>query len=107
MVYNLTSTNRPQNPRIDKNVMTRTSLIATVLAGCLSFAGVSHSQPPKEQPSLEQVEAEVLALKKADVAWRKIEWKTCLLDGLRASQDEKKPIMLWVFIDRPIDDERC
>ena len=57
--------------------------------------------------SPEVVRAEVDALKKEDVAWRKIPWKTCLLDGLRASREQKKPIMLWIFIDRPIDDERC
>ncbi len=57
--------------------------------------------------SFAQLESEVAALKKADVAWRKIAWNTCLLDGLKASRDQHKPIMLWIFIDRPIDDERC
>ena len=49
----------------------------------------------------------VAALKKDDVAWRKIEWKTCLLDGLNESRKQSKPVMLWIFIDRPVDDERC
>ena len=49
----------------------------------------------------------VNALKKEDVAWRKITWKTCLLDGLKASREQNKPIILWMFIDRPIDGERC
>jgi hypothetical protein len=63
---------------------------------------------PKLDPlSPEQVDAQVAAMKKPDVAWRKIAWKTCLLDGLRASRQQQKPIMLWIFIDRPIDDERC
>jgi len=53
------------------------------------------------------VQKEVDALKKENVAWRKIAWKTCLLDGLQASRDQNKPVMLWIFIDRPIDDERC
>ncbi len=47
------------------------------------------------------------ALKKEDVAWRKIAWKTCLLDGLKASREQNKPVMLWIFIDRPIDEQRC
>lgn len=51
--------------------------------------------------------AQVTALKQQDVAWRKIAWKTCLLDGLKASRERHKPIVLWIFIDRPIDDERC
>jgi Spy/CpxP family protein refolding chaperone len=53
------------------------------------------------------VRAEAAALKKEEVAWRKIEWKTCLVDGLKASREQNKPVMLWIFIDRPIDDERC
>ena len=68
----------------------------------------SRFKPAKRKPlSIDKVKAEVAALKKEDVAWRKIEWKTCLIDGLTASRKQKKPVMLWVFIDRPIDDERC
>jgi Spy/CpxP family protein refolding chaperone len=50
---------------------------------------------------------QVAALNKEDVSWRQIAWKTCLLEGLQASREQNKPIMLWIFIDRPIDDERC
>lgn len=62
---------------------------------------------PLGSMSPSEVSREVAALKKPDVAWRKISWKTCLLDGIQASREQKKPIMLWIFIDRPIDDERC
>ena len=62
---------------------------------------------PQQPLSEEKLIAQVGLLHERDVAWKKIEWKTCLLDGLRASRDEQKPVMLWVFIDRPIDDERC
>ncbi len=81
----------------------------SVLFALTSSQAVVHSAPPDGKPlgSLEAVRAEVDALKKEDVAWRKIEWKTCLLDGLKASREQNKPIMLWIFIDRPIDDERC
>lgn len=64
-------------------------------------------EPPTSFKSMEELESEVAALRVEDVAWRKIEWKTCLLQGLKASQVEKKPIILWVFIDRPVDDKRC
>lgn len=53
------------------------------------------------------IEAEVESLAVSDVAWRQIAWKTCLLEGLHASRAEHKPLLLWVFIDRPVDDERC
>jgi Spy/CpxP family protein refolding chaperone len=57
--------------------------------------------------SPEAVRAEFAALRKQDVAWRSIQWKNCLVDGIKASREQNKPIMLWIFIDRPIDDERC
>ncbi|MCH7729255.1 MAG: carbon-nitrogen hydrolase family protein, partial [Planctomycetes bacterium] len=57
--------------------------------------------------SYEAVQKQVKGMKKESVAWRKIQWKTCLVDGLKASREQNKPIMLWIFIDRPIDDERC
>ena len=43
----------------------------------------------------------------AKVAWREIAWKSCLLEGLKESRAKNKPALLWVFIDRPIDDARC
>jgi hypothetical protein len=65
----------------------------------------SETQPHRRSP--EQIRAAVEALWKQDVAWREIAWRTCLIDGLRESRRAGKPLMLWVFIDRPIDDERC
>lgn len=53
------------------------------------------------------VRSEFAALKKDNVPWRQIQWKTCLLEGLNASRQQQKPLLLWIFIDRPIDDERC
>lgn len=50
---------------------------------------------------------ELEAMRVKEVAWRKIAWKTCLLDGIQASREQNKPMVLWVFIDRPIDDKRC
>ncbi len=81
----------------------------SVLFALTSSHAVVDGAPPDGKPlrSLEAVRAEVDALKKVDVAWRKIQWKTCLLDGLKMSREQNKPIMLWIFIDRPIGDERC
>jgi hypothetical protein len=61
----------------------------------------------KKPATPEALKAEVEALKVARVAWREIAWKSCLLEGLRESRQKKKPVLLWVFIDRPIDDARC
>ncbi len=55
----------------------------------------------------EALKDDIEALKPAKVAWREIRWKTCLLEGLKESRDKRKPVLLWVFIDRPTDDGRC
>ncbi len=55
----------------------------------------------------EALKAEVEALRVEDVAWRRIPWKSCLVEGLKESRSLNKPLMLWVFIDRPVDDTRC
>jgi len=78
---------------------------------CLAFAmGATFGQSASIQPgpfSPEALKAEVQSLKQKQVAWREIQWRTCLLEGLKDSREQQKPIMLWIFIDRPIDDERC
>ena len=63
--------------------------------------------PNSESMSPAEVLAEVEALTEDDVAWREIQWNTCLLEGLKESKAQHKPLMLWIFIDRPFDDERC
>ncbi len=55
----------------------------------------------------ESMQADIEAMKAAKPAWREIAWKSCLLEGLKESREKKKPVVLWVFIDRPIDDARC
>ncbi len=60
-----------------------------------------------QEPTADSLRAEIDALKAPDVAWRAIAWRTCLLDGLKASREQGKPVILWVFIDRPVDDARC
>ena len=61
----------------------------------------------KKPETLEALKAEIEALKAAKVAWREIAWKSCLLEGLKESRAKKKPVLLWIFIDRPLDDARC
>ncbi len=84
----------------------RTLVIVFGLLAAVSTAAAANHES-KQLKSAATLQAEVDALKKRDVAWREIQWKTCLLEGLKASRAQKKPLMLWIFIDRPIDDERC
>ena len=80
-----------------------------VALGILSvmFASSASGQESKTAATPEALKAEIEALKAANVAWRAIAWKSCLLDGLKESRAKNKPALLWVFIDRPVDDARC
>ena len=101
-------------PGLRMHVMKSKSYL-TCIALLAASVGLLMADDPAGDPQALSLEAlspealrtEVAALKKEDVAWRKIAWKTCLLDGLKASREQNKPVMLWIFIDRPIDDERC
>jgi hypothetical protein len=84
----------------------------TVVLFAVLFASplwAQQSPVTKKQPttSLEALKTEIESLKVAKVAWREIAWKSCLLEGLKESREKRKPVLLWIFIDRPIDDARC
>ncbi len=84
----------------------------TTAGVCLvSFASLVLGQqarsPAANAATPASLKAEIDALKATKVAWREIAWKSCLLDGLTESRAKNKPALLWVFIDRPIDDARC
>ena len=85
---------------------TPTAVIFSVL-----FAGLAWAQPSpvaeKKPATPEALKMEIEAMKAAKVAWREIAWKSCLLEGLKESRAKQKPVLLWIFIDRPIDDARC
>jgi hypothetical protein len=85
--------------------MHRTAIIAAMLL----TAGLcpARAAAPPAQPTPEALKAQIDTLRAPRVAWREVGWKSCLLEGLRESRAKKKPILLWVFIDRPIDDARC
>ena len=74
----------------------------------LFLAGLLPAQAGTENPPTpEALQKEIDALKAPKVAWRKIAWKSCLLEGLAESHAKNKPALLWIFIDRPVDDARC
>ena len=94
-------------------------LVGTILVSGSALAQVDLDTGSSQEPAAlknvsvmdslktEDLIRSVAALKVEEVAWRKIDWETCLLRGLARSKTEQKPVLLWVFIDRPIDDERC
>jgi hypothetical protein len=71
------------------------------------FASSASGQDSKKAATPEALKADIRALKAAKVAWRAIAWKSCLLEGVKESRAKNKPALLWVFIDRPVDDARC
>ena len=76
-------------------------LCLAIASALIAFQSISPGLDP------EAVKSEIEALAEGDVAWREIGWGTCLLEGLKVSRAQGKPVVLWVFIDRPVDDKRC
>jgi hypothetical protein len=85
--------------------VTAVGIVVALLAGAVRAGGPPTPKGAANSP--EALKAEIEALKAAKVAWREIAWKSCLLEGLKESRANNKPALLWVFIDRPIDDARC
>jgi hypothetical protein len=84
--------------------------IATITLLLPATVGITWGQDARsatKAPTPETLKADIDALKAARVAWREIAWKSCLLEGLAEARARNKPALLWVFIDRPIDDARC
>jgi hypothetical protein len=88
--------------------MKRVAVVASVVVLLAGIAWAQDERPAKTAAiTPDALKAEIEALKPSEVAWREIAWKSCLLEGLAESREKKKPVILWVFIDRPIDDARC
>lgn len=79
--------------------------VGILLAG--TICAEESSNNTNKAVTAESLTVEIEALRAPKVAWREIQWKTCLLDGLKESREKHKPVLLWIFIDRPTDDARC
>ena len=90
------------------NNILRLGCLGLIVVSWIATASADDSaKPNKQTKSREQLLKHVESLHVEEVAWRSIPWKPCLLDGIRESRKQHKPIVLWIFIDRPIDDARC
>lgn len=83
----------------------RNTLPALLVLSCLLSPGAAGAQ--EDPPTPAGLEKEIASLKVDDVGWRGIAWKSCLLEGLAEAKRKHRPVILWIFIDRPQDDERC
>jgi hypothetical protein len=81
-------------------------LIPLLFGGAVGWATQSESRPIS-LATPDALRAEIESLRPDHIAWREIKWNSCLLEGLKQSREQKKPLILWVFIDRPADDARC
>lgn len=75
------------------------SSITTIAFLLLAAAGIAWAQdgrPAKKATTPETLKTEIEGLRPAKIAWREIQWKTCLLEGLKESRAKKKPVLLWV-----------
>jgi hypothetical protein len=79
--------------------------LGLLLSVNLVWAEQSSSTPTKASTP-DALKAEIAALKPADHVWRAITWRICPLEALKASREQKKPIIAWVFLGIPTD-ERC
>ena len=71
----------------------------------LLFAASLNAAPRLDSP--EAIAKRIATIRVDDVAWRKIAWKSCLLEGLAEGRRTGKPLMIWCYIDRPVGDTRC
>ncbi len=79
-------------------------LSVLLLAGFVRAGDVAGTATKVVTP--EALQADIAALKPTEHVWRAIPWKTCPLDALKASREQHKPIITWVFLGTPAD-ERC
>jgi hypothetical protein len=82
-------------------VLGSVALLAVIVGSAQARGSEKRAKTP------EALQAEIRALQAPNVAWRQIAWKSCLLEGLKESRARNKPVLLWIFIDRPVDDARC
>ena len=59
------------------------------------------------EPTVEEIaqRASVIRPTSAELKWQRIPWLTDLAHGQRAAREERRPILLWVTGDDPL--ERC
>ena len=90
-----------------ETTMRKLALIGSVLL-CAGIAWAQEAtSPAKKATTPEALQAEIESLTPAKIAWREIQWKTCLLEGLKESRAKKKPVLLWVIGPGEALDGRC
>ena len=81
--------------------------VGIMVVGAVPGMAQEPGRSAKKPVTPESLKADIVALRVAKPAWREVAWESCLLAGLKEARARNKPVLLWVFIDRPSDDARC
>jgi len=85
----------------------RSAVIAlSAVIGCFAFGLLSRAEQ-EVTATPESLTAKIETLRAKQLVWREIGWNRCLLDGLKQSREQKKPVLLWAFINADPQEERC
>ena len=77
--------------------MRKLAVVGSVVLLYASIAWAQESKSPAQKATTpEALQVEIEGLRPAKIAWREIQWKTCLLEGLKESREKQKPVLLWV-----------
>ena len=76
-----------------------------VLCALIPVLHAAPAKGPLDTPAA--ISDRIKSIRADSVSWRKIAWKSCLLEGLAEAQQTGKPLMIWCYIDRPVGDTRC
>jgi hypothetical protein len=82
----------------------RRLLLLAGMALSVGFGGAAQAQTPPTLAELTR-RAEIIKPAPEELKWQRIPWLTDLAQGQRIAQAERRPILLWVTGDDPL--ERC
>ena len=74
------------------------------MAAMVCLTGWTHGET-LPTPSELKSRAEVIKPSAAELRWQRIPWQTDLAKGQRVAGEERRPLLLWVTGDDPL--ERC
>ena len=87
--------------------MKRVTIAGSVALLCAGIAWAQEVRPAQKAATPEALQTEIEGLRPARIAWREIQWKTCMLEALKESREKKKPVLLWVVGPGENLDGRC
>jgi hypothetical protein len=78
-----------------------------LLAGTALAIGLISPAQGQQAPTLAELthRAQIIKPAAAELKWQRIPWLSDLAQGQRVAQTERRPILLWVTGDDPL--ERC